>query len=109
MTAPAYDEVWSLTSTGPVLGEHRGAQVFSRVHNRAVCQPYPCWLHAPSDHHMKDWPTVYRSDKALCERTCAHGIGHPDPDDCDYHEREGRMWVGVHGCDGCCRKPGAGL
>lgn len=29
------------------------------------------------------------------ERTCPHGVGHPDPDDVLNEDK-------VHGCDGCC-------
>ncbi len=33
------------------------------------------------------------------ERTCAHGIGHPDPDSLAWLGCEG-----IHGCDGCCHR-----
>lgn len=75
------------------------------VHARARCIP-PCPIHAPSDHHMKDWPRYWRSDRQIVERTCRHGVGHPDPDDM-------KMWLdadeGVHGCDGCCVPPEGGV
>ena len=64
------------------------------VHDRADCSGY-CPIHWPSDHHMRDWPTNWRSDwGAFMERICPHGIGHPDPDDKNADP--------VHGCDGCC-------
>jgi hypothetical protein len=95
-------EIWSLTSTGPVYGEVRGAQIFYNVHDPAQCAGRHCVLHNPSDHHMRDWPTLFRTDKHQMERTCPHGIGHPDPDDLAWHVSEGRDYLGVHGCDGCC-------
>jgi len=58
-----------------------------------------CCFHSPSDHHMVDWPMVWRSDRGIMERDCPHGIGHPDPDDREVLANE---WNGVHGCDGCC-------
>jgi hypothetical protein len=55
---------------------------------------------------MATWPQLWRSDIYLMERTCPHGIGHPDPDHVGY----GRATAGTysvtgprrHGCDGCC-------
>ena len=69
-----------------------------RVHSKKVCEP-PCPIHAPSDHHMRDWPLNYRGDRAIMERICEHDVGHPDPD--DKAVREGDS---VHGCDGCCTR-----
>lgn len=57
----------------------------------------PCPIHARSEHHMRSWPQNWRTDKYAMERTCPHGVGHPDPDDPNN--------AGVHGCDGCCRRP----
>jgi hypothetical protein len=56
---------------------------------------------------MREWPQNFRPDRALTERICPHGIGHPDPDDIAFKQ----MIAGtdpedvpeaVHGCDGCC-------
>lgn len=71
------------------------AQIFN-VHSRAVCK-HPCTLHAPTDHHLRDLPLIWRTDRGCFERICKHGTGHPDPDD-KGHE-------GIHGCCGCCSKP----
>jgi hypothetical protein len=78
------------------------------VHNKEQCKGQYCCIHNPSDHHMKDWPTNWRQDRYLMERICPHGIGHPDPDDLAYKERQGRnmKYEGVHGCDGCCFEGG---
>lgn len=76
-----------------------------RFHPESECVG-PCPLHKPSDHHMRDWPIVWRGDKGIFERTCPHGIGHPDPDSLrravEYYED---AYAGVHGCDGCCDPP----
>ena len=66
------------------------------THHAADCQP-PCCIHAPSDHPLADAPLHWRHDRRIFERICAHGIGHPDPDD-----RARNRGDGVHGCDGCC-------
>ncbi|HSE47093.1 MAG TPA: hypothetical protein VLA89_17375 [Gemmatimonadales bacterium] len=60
-----------------------------------------CVIHNPSDHLMVRWPRLLRSS-ALVERTCPHGIGHPDPDSLKFFESIGRRGYDVHGCDGCC-------
>lgn len=74
-----------------------------RTHDVETCAGEACVIHNPSDHHMLTWPLSFRSDKSwLAERTCAHGIGHPDPDSAAYLTRRGDAFMGVHGCDGCC-------
>lgn len=73
------------------------------VHDVSACEGRPCVLHAPSDHKMRDWPTHWRDDRRLMERICPHGVGHPDPDDFAWHKSQGRAYMGLHGCDGCCR------
>jgi hypothetical protein len=76
------------------------------VHNKEDCQGEYCVIHNPSDHHMKDWPTHWRDDRNLMERLCKHGVGHPDPDDLAFKERNGYPdSKGIHGCDGCCMQP----
>lgn len=67
-------------------------------HSLSACVP-PCLLHAPSGHHMVEWPLNWRSDRYLMERICPHGVGHPDPDDKNEDT--------VHGCCGygCCAIP----
>ena len=52
---------------------------------------------------MRDWPQVWRDDTGVMERTCPHGIGHPDPDHMAYVLSVNPESVdGIHGCDGCC-------
>jgi len=103
-----------------------------RTHSPMQCDGHPCVVHNPSDHHMNEWPIVYRIDRAvempaitiegstatavvrgpvfvLAERTCPHGCGHPDPDSLAFARRNGgeefASTESVHGCDGCCRDP----
>jgi hypothetical protein len=83
-----------------------GGQVIHNVHDPKLCEGRYCAVHIPSDHHMKDWDQHWRSDRAMMERICPHGVGHPDPDHMDYlllaHGAEIAYIEGVHGCDGCC-------
>jgi len=84
----------------------RDGSILEGVHPFEKCQGRACCLHAPSDHKMRDWPLHWRNDRALMERICPHGVGHPDPDDLAYGEMvmPGTAWSrGIHGCDGCCR------
>lgn len=67
------------------------------AHKPTACQGHTCTLHNRSAHHMRSWPQVWRVDVRVMERTCPHGIGHPDPDDINKNSR--------HGCDGCCVPP----
>lgn len=75
------------------------------VHRAGDCLGEYCCIHNPSDHILKNAPLNWRSDKRQMERICDHGVGHPDPDDLAYHlliDSEAG-WMGIHGCDGCCR------
>ena len=74
------------------------------VHEKEDCEGDNCCIHNPSDHIMKDWPTHWRDDRALMERICKCGVGHPDPDDLAFKKRQGMdiRIEGVHGCCGCC-------
>lgn len=78
-----------------------------RYHSSAACKGQHCCIHNPSDHHMKAWPKVWRADRQMMERTCPHGVGHPDPDDVAFHmsKHPGDDFYTVHGCDGCCEDP----
>lgn len=76
------------------------------VHDESECVA-PCVIHAPTDHHMRGWQLIWRSDRQIFERICPHGVGHPDPDQFAYWDREGLEFEGVHGCDGCCHPPKA--
>ena len=80
------------------LFQVRDGVTLKNVHKRKDCKGAHCIIHNPSDHHMRDWPLVWRGDKRMFERTCRHGVGHPDPD--GYYPNKSDT---VHGCDGCCQ------
>ncbi len=71
-------------------------QVIVNVHSDNQCARDYCTIHRPSNHHMLDFPQLWRQDRHMMERMCPHGIGHPDPDDITLNR--------THGCDGCCIK-----
>lgn len=73
-----------------------GGERVINVHHPYKCAGQVCCIHSPSDHHMKEWPQHWRSDRNMMERLCPHGVGHPDPD--------GHTFITSHGCDGCCTK-----
>lgn len=75
------------------------------VHGAARCAPYPCVIHRPlADTYwrMGRWQLYWRGDRAIFERICPHGIGHPDPSQFAWWEATEQGWQAVHGCDGCC-------
>ena len=79
-----------------------GKALTLHAHDESACDG-SCVVHNPSDHHMCDWPLVWRGDKRrIMERICPHGIGHPDPDSLAYENSLNSMYDGVHSCDGCC-------
>ena len=51
------------------------------VHNSSNCVGEYCTIHNRSDHIMRSFPQHWRGDRAIMERICPHGIGHPDPDE----------------------------
>lgn len=106
-------ETVTVTIAEPLMGQVV-PDVPLQIHDGALCEGFPCPFHAPSDHHMVDWPMIVRLDKeAIVERTCEHGTGHPDPDSLAYYRRVAQLGMsftpadaealGIHGCDGCCR------
>lgn len=90
-------ERWRTLATEPHFGTSLGV-VEIVTHDRKRCQGRACVVHAPSGHHMADWPTVFRADRGITERLCPHGVGHPDPDDLAYRKSVAK-WV-VEGDDG---------
>lgn len=87
--------------------EHSDVKI--NTHSANNCVGEYCSIHRPSDHHMRAFPQHWRSDRALMERICPHGVGHPDPD----HMSAAKLLfgklaaesIGIHGCDGCCTVP----
>jgi hypothetical protein len=102
---PGYGQLaWEahiISTTDTVFGANVGEKVLA-THSALKCKGQNCVIHNPSDHHMVGWQMHYRRDTGVMERTCPHGVGHPDPDDTAWHVSEGRNWTSVHGCDGCC-------
>lgn len=82
--------------------EHVGGYVLNNVHPISACAGQRCPLHRRTDHKMRSFPQWFRSDNGLMERTCPHGIGHPDPDGLEFFVNRGIRGMEVHGCDGCC-------
>lgn len=78
------------------------------VHDRETCAGEFCPIQNPSAHSMREFPTHWRDDRALMERICPHGVGHPDPDDIAFKRTsKGEEFAhdeSIHGCDGCCTK-----
>lgn len=79
-----------VTGTGQVL----------QVHSASACADLRCCVHGPSDHPLSAARLHWRADRQIMERLCAHGVGHPDPDDVKVRSHWAET---VHGCDGCCR------
>jgi hypothetical protein len=75
-----------------------------RTHARGNCLGVYCCIHNPSEHPLATAPLHWRADRALMERICTHGIGHPDPDSLAFQAEHGVTDGGVHGCDGCCQE-----
>lgn len=76
----------------------------SNIHPRTACEGESCLVHAPSDTpaNRGDWPYVFRGEGRI-ERSCEHGVGHPDRDHVKYliKTTEETHW-GIHACDSCC-------
>jgi len=69
--------------------------ILVNVHPESACAGRPCTLHNRTNHSMRSFPQHWRDDRHMMERTCPHGIGHPDPDELSSVDT-------THGCDGCC-------
>ena len=71
------------------------------VHNEEACAGRVCIIHSPTKHGMSEWPIIWRDDRAIFERICEHGVGHPDPDQLPFWEETNQVYQAVHSCDGC--------
>jgi hypothetical protein len=76
-------------------------------HAPKACEGHGCSAHHPSQHHMRDWPKVWRPYYGYSDRLCPHGVGHPDPDDIIDLQAAGGV-SSAHSCDGCCLAPPRG-
>ena len=74
------------------------------VHPASACadRDYGCPIHAPSDHPLRLAPLRWWGNRAVLERICVHGAGHPDPDQAEYERRVHGRDIRGHACDGCC-------
>jgi hypothetical protein len=75
------------------------------THAPDKCAGQECCIHNRSNHVMREFPQLFRWDRGIMERTCPHGVGHPDPDqeaflELVFGDAAWAEWV--HGCDGCC-------
>lgn len=80
--------------------------VLRNVHPFGQCLGEWCTIHNRSEHPMRSFPQHWREDRAIMERICPHGVGHPDPDD---SKLRGVDIGAVHGCDGCCTSAAIGI
>jgi len=76
-------------------------RVLSATHEPSKCVGQYCTIHNMSDHHMRSFPQYWRGDRAIMERICPCGVGHPDPDDPKSKDK----YEAIHGCCGCCVPP----
>lgn len=105
MSAEDWDLIGVPGYAEPAIGMQVEGGAVMRVHPPERCAGEPCCIHNPTEHHMRAWPMNFRADIGVMERTCPHGVGHPDPDDLTFHIKNDRPWVARHGCCGCCRPP----
>jgi len=77
-------------------------RLLTGVHEPTLECHVVCIIHNPSDGAHRALPIIWRNDRAIFERLCRHGVGHPDPDQLYYWAVSGQMHQQVHGCDGCC-------
>lgn len=71
------------------------------THPNYACKGSSCTIHNKTMHKMRHYPQHWRVDRAIMERICEHGVGHPDPDEYKINGPNGE-YQAVHGCDGCC-------
>jgi hypothetical protein len=69
-----------------------------RVHPPMRCRP-ACPIHWPSKHPLAGAPLAWDQGAGVINRTCVHGVNHPDPDDQQVRLHQD---LGKHDCDGCC-------
>lgn len=86
-----------------------GAGQSLHVHSRKECTGEWCVIHNPMPGEHNEWPTYWRDDRRIMERTCPHGVGHPTPEYVDYVISVEKGYEAIHGCCGCpCYPPDHG-
>jgi hypothetical protein len=73
-----------------------------QVHEQDLCHGDWCVIHKPKPGRMAEMPTHWREDRAIMERICTHGVGHPAIEQMEHWRATDQWWQSVHGCDGCC-------
>lgn len=91
-----------LNSSDARIGDGAVQYILHRVHSEDQCEDRICFIHNPTDHHMRKWPLLWRSDTGLWERIDKFGCGHPDPDQLPHWEETGQLHKAIHGCTGTC-------
>lgn len=106
--AEDYDLIAVPHAASQVFGIQLANGAILTTHGPTQCANEHCSIHNPSDHPLNTAPMNWRADRALMERLCEHGIGHPDPDDIAYKRTtRGDRFAdaeAIHGCDGCCKR-----
>ena len=76
------------------------------LHPEETCKGQVCVVHNPLNHHMREWPMVWREDRLppIVERICECGVGHPDPSQGESCTLDSRFSVD-HDHDCCERVP----
>lgn len=80
-----------------------GDIVLRNIHEYSQCAGLECIIHNPTPRDTDDWPLLWREDRAIFERICPHGVGHPDKAQRDYWLFSDQPHQFIHGCDSCCR------
>lgn len=82
------------------FGQLEHSDTMITCHAEDKCLGEFCTVHNRSGHSMREFPQHWRDDRGIMERTCPHGVGHPDPDS-PWPEGDAK-WS--HGCchKSCC-------
>lgn len=80
-----------------------GSGVMLKVHTKKRCRGDWCVIHKP----MNTYPRTrlhWRGDRGIFEVICAHGVGHPAPEQLQFWRDTNREYESIHGCcmAGCC-------
>ena len=78
------------------------------IHSEDNCSGSVCWLHKPTDHPYRKWPTAWRDSVGMLMRVCEHDEQHFDPDSMarlaeivSGSQDDDAAMIFVHDCDGC--------
>lgn len=71
-----------------------------QCHDSSDCLGNWCCIHKPMPGPWHAWPRYWRSDRAIMERICPCGVGHPVVEDYERFVVLGQAWQLIHGCCG---------